>query len=489
MFSKNLRLSFASNFLSRRFASSEYDLAIIGGGPGGYVAAIKAGQKGLKTICIEKRGTLGGTCLNVGCIPSKALLTVSNYYHKIHSQFPKFGINCEKATIDIQKMMKHKETTVGALVGGIEYLFKKNKVDYAIGTGEFIGKNDIQINLNKGGSEKIKAKNIMIATGSDVSPIPGEPIKIDEQTVLSSTGALSLTKTPKNLIVIGAGVIGMELGSVWRNCGAEVTVVEYLDKIIPFCDGEVSSTMLKMYKKDGINFMLNSKVVGGSVGSSGAQVIIEDNKTKEKKTLEAEKVLVATGRIPYTKGLKAESIGLKFEKQGRIEINEKYQTNIPHIYAIGDVVKGPMLAHKAEEEGIATVENILNEHGHVNYGVIPGVIYTHPEIAYVGKTEEELKKEGVDYAKGVFPFSANGRAKAMMEADGFVKVLTDKKTDKILGVHMVSSVAGEAISEAVLAMEYGGAGEDIGRTCHAHPTMSEALKEACMACYDKAIHI
>lgn len=452
------------------------------------MAAIKAGQKGLKTICIEKRGTLGGTCLNVGCIPSKALLNATNSYKHAKHMFPKLGIKVEKLGYDIKQIMKQKDEAVTGLTKGIETLFKKNKVDYAKGTGAFASKNEIDIKLNDGGSDRIKAKNIIIATGSDVSPLPGEPLKIDEKIVVSSTGALSLKEVPKKMIVIGAGVIGLELGSVYQGLGADVTVVEFMDRIMPFADGEVSSYMQKLFAKEGFKFLMNHKVIGGSVKGNSATVIIQDNKTGEKKELTADIVLVATGRKPYTDSLKANDIGVKMDKYGRIDINDHLQSSVPGIWAIGDVVRGAMLAHKAEEEGIACIENILGEHGHVNYNAIPGVIYTHPEIAFVGKTEEELKKDGVIYGKGFFPMMANSRARAMHDSEGFIKILTDKKTDKILGIHMISSVAGEAIAEAGLALEYGASSEDIGRTCHAHPTMSEAFKEACLAAHGKPIH-
>jgi dihydrolipoamide dehydrogenase len=384
--------------------------------------------------------------------------------------------------------MKQKDEAVTGLTKGIETLFKKNKVDYAKGTGSFCSKNEIDVKLNDGKQDKIRAKNIIIATGSDVSPLPGEPLKIDEKIVVSSTGALSLKEVPKKMIVIGAGVIGLELGSVYQGLGAEVIVVEYMDKVIPFADGEVSTFMQKYFTKEGFKFLMGHKVVGGSVGENSAKVIVENNKTGEKKEYQADIVLVSTGRRPYTAALKASDFGVKMDKQGRIEINDHLQTSLPGVWAIGDVVRGAMLAHKAEEEGIACVENILGEHGHVNYNAIPGVIYTHPEIAFVGKTEEELKKENVAFNKGFFPMMGNSRARAMHDAEGFVKVLADKKTDKILGVHMISSVAGEAIAEAVLAMEYGASSEDVGRTCHAHPTMSEAVKEACLGAHFKPIH-
>lgn len=456
----------------------------------------------MKTVCIEKRGSLGGTCLNIGCIPSKALLNATASYKQAKTMFPKLGIKCGSVSYDLNQIMKQKQDAVTGLTKGVEILFKKYKVDYVKGTGSFLAKDALNIKLNAGGSEKIQAKKIMIATGSDVSPLPGEPFKIDEKVVVSSTGALSLKEVPKKMIVIGAGVIGMELGSVYQTLGADVTVVEFQNTIMPFADGEVSKHMMRAFKKEGFKFLVGHKVVGGTVGPTSAKVIVEDAKSGKKKELEADIVLVATGRKPYTEGLGLENCGVKLDNRGRVEINNELQvnrylpqTNVPNIYAIGDVVKGVMLAHKAEEEGIAAVENMLGEGGHVNYGAIPGVIYTHPEVAFVGKTEEELKAESifqlfveVAYTKGFFPMVANSRSRAIHDGEGFVKILADKKTAKILGVHMVSSIAGEAIAEMVLAMEYGASAEDVARTCHAHPTMSEAVKEACLGAYDKTIN-
>ncbi len=453
----------------------------------GYVAAIKAAQKGMKTLCIEKRGALGGTCLNIGCIPSKALLNAAGNYRNAKHMFPKLGIKVDNLGYDLKQIMKQKDEAVTGLTKGVETLFRKYKVEYAKGTGSFASKDEIAIKMLDGGQEKIRAKKILIATGSDVSPLPGEPLKIDEKIVVSSTGALSLKEVPKKMIVIGAGVIGMELGSVYQSLGAQVTVIEYMDNIMPFADLEISKYMQKFFAKEGFKFMLGHKVVGGSVKEHSAEVIIENKAGKQQK-LEADIVLVATGRKPYTEGLGAAEIGLQIDKRGRVEINDHLQTNMPNIYAIGDVVKGVMLAHKAEEEGVAAVENMLGERGHVNYDAIPGVVYTHPEVAFVGKTEEELKQAKVDYKKGVFPMMANSRSRAYHDGEGLVKILTDKKTDKILGVHMISAIAGEAIAEMVLAMEYGASAEDVGRTCHAHPTMSEAVKEACLAAFDKPIN-
>lgn len=479
-------------FITRRFfaapAVKEYDLAVIGGGPGGYVAAIKAGQRGLKTVCIEGRGSLGGTCLNVGCIPSKALLNATHKYHDAQHGFKELGINVKELSIDFAQLMKQKDKAVTGLTSGIEYLLKKNKVDYVKGWGKFASTTEIDVDLSAGGSERISAKNIIIATGSEPSPLPGNVIPIDEKFVVSSTGALALDKIPKRLVVIGGGVIGLEMGSVYARLGTQVTVVEFMDRICPSMDVEVTTNFKKMLEKQGFKFMMKTKVVGGKGGASGCKVEIEPAEGGARSTLDCDVILVATGRRAYTKGLQLDKAGLVSDKYGKVETNDHLQTNVSSIYAIGDVIKGAMLAHKAEEEGIAAVENILGEAGHVNYGTIPGVIYTHPEVATVGKTEEELKAAGVKFGKGVFPFMANSRARTNHESEGMVKILTDKDTDKILGIHIIGPNAGEMIAEGVLGMEYGACAEDIARTCHAHPTLSEAFKEACMAAYDKSIH-
>lgn len=400
-------------FARRMFAAGvkEYDLAIIGGGPGGYVAAIKGGQKGLKTVCIEKRGTLGGTCLNVGCIPSKALLNATHkYYEALHS-FKDLGIIAKDISMDFGQLMKQKDKSVTGLTSGIEFLFKKNKVDYVKGWGKFASPHEIQVDLNQGGQEVIKAKNIIIATGSEPSTLPGNVIPIDEKYVVTSTGALSLSAIPKRLVVIGGGVIGLEMGSVYARLGSEVTVVEYMDKICPSMDTELTTTFKKLLEKQGFKFLMKTKVVGGKGGPNGCKVEIEPAEGGARTFLDCDVILVSTGRRPYTDGLQLEKAGLSADKRGMVEVNDHLQTKVPHIWAIGDVVRGAMLAHKAEEEGIAAVENIIGEAGHVNYNTIPGVIYTHPEVASVGKTEEELKKAGVKYGKGVFPFMANSRAR------------------------------------------------------------------------------
>lgn len=470
----------------RAFGSTQYDLAIIGGGPGGYVAAIKAGQLGLKTVCIEKRGALGGTCLNVGCIPSKALLNISHKYEDANKHFKDVGINVEKVSLDFGKMMSKKNEIVKGLTGGVEYLLKKNKVDYVKGWATLKDKNTISAALIDGKEEIINAKNIMIATGSEVIKLPFLPL--DEEVFVSSTGALDLKKVPESLIVIGAGVIGTELGSVYSRLGSKVTVIEYGDRICPFLDAEISKSFHKSLEKQGLKFKLGTKVTGGKRTGNSGEITMESVAGGNQETLKADVILVCTGRRPNTDKLGAQEVGLKMDKVGRVEINNHFQTSIPNIYAIGDVVTGPMLAHKAEEEGIACVELLAGKGGHVNYDAIPNVIYTHPEVASVGKSEEELKKAGIEYAKGTFPFVANSRAKANIDTDGMIKVLTDKKTDRLLGVHIIGPNAGEMIAEAVLGIEYGGSAEDLARTCHAHPTLSEALKEACMAAYDKPIH-
>lgn len=470
------------------FASYQYDVLVVGGGPGGYVAAIKSAQLGLKTACIEKRGALGGTCLNVGCIPSKALLNISHKYEDATKHFDELGLKVNGGvTVDWAKLQDKKNKIVTGLTGGIEYLFKKNKVDYVKGLGSFKDANTITASLIAGGTQDVTAKNIIVATGSEPMALPFLPF--DEQTFVSSTGALSLKQIPKSMIVIGGGVIGCEMGSVYQRLGCQVTVVEFLDHICGAMDIEMSSQFQKILQKQGLKFMLQTKVTGGKKSGNGAEIYVESIDGKTKQTLNGEVVLISTGRRPNTDNLKVKEVGVKLDNRGRIEIDKHFRTNIPSIYAIGDVVAGPMLAHKAEEEGIACVELIAGKGGHVNYDAIPGVVYTHPEYASVGKTEEELKAAGIQYSKGVFPFVANSRAKANSDIEGSIKVLTDKKTDKILGIHIIGAGAGEMIAEATLGIEYGASAEDLARTCHAHPTLAEALKEACMAAYDKPIHM
>ena len=462
-----------------------FDLVVIGGGPGGYVCAIRASQLGLKTACIESRGTLGGTCLNVGCIPSKSLLNLSENFHKAKKDFNHQGIEIEGIKLNIEKMMSNKNKSVQVLTKGVEFLFKKNKVTYIKGKGVLFSKNDIVVYENNN-KTKYKAKNIVIATGSSVASLPG--IEIDEKNIISSTGALSLKKVPKKLAVIGGGYIGLEMGSVWSRLGSEVTVIEYLDHITPGMDREISDEFKKILSKQGINFKMSSKVNNVQSTSSGVSINYTDLKNSKDETITFDKVLVSVGRKPYTEGLNLSKIGVKKDNKGRIEVDAKLQTSIKNIFAIGDVIKGPMLAHKAEEEGIAVAEILAGQAGHVNYDVIPGVIYTSPEVASVGKTEEQLKNENQSYKVGKFPFLANSRAKVNNETEGFVKILADSKTDKVLGVHIIGPHCGDMIAEMALAMEFGASAEDIARTCHAHPTHTEAIKEAALAVDKRPIH-
>ncbi|MEL0116947.1 MAG: dihydrolipoyl dehydrogenase [Pelagibacteraceae bacterium] len=464
---------------------NNFDVIVIGGGPGGYVCAIRAAQLGLKTACVESRGALGGTCLNVGCIPSKSLLNLSEAYHKAQKEYQSHGIEFTGLKLNLDKMMASKNKSVQALTKGIEFLFKKNKVTYLKGKGVLFSENDVVVYEGEK-KTSYKSKNIVIATGSVPSSLPG--IDIDEKNIISSTGALELKEVPKNLIVIGAGVIGLEMGSVWSRLGSKVTVVEYLDHITPGMDKDVSNEFQKILTKQGFEFKLNSKVTSVSNKGNQVEVTFENRQTSKKENLLADKVLVAVGRKPYTEGLSLNKLGVKKDQQGRLEVNEKLQTSVKNIYAIGDVIKGPMLAHKAEEEGIAVAEIIAGQAGHVNYDVIPGVIYTSPEVAVIGKTEEQLKAENVNYKVGKFPFLANSRAKVNNETDGFVKILADSKTDRVLGVHMIGPHTGDMIAEMALAMEFGASSEDIARTCHAHPTHTEAVKEAALAIEKRAIH-
>ena len=465
---------------------NNFDIVVIGGGPGGYVCAIRASQLGLKTACIESRGALGGTCLNVGCIPSKSLLNLSENFHKAKKDFNQQGIEIDGIKLNIQKMMTNKNKSIQVLTKGVEFLFKKNKVTYFKGKGVLFSKNDVVIYESDNKRNNIKAKNIVIATGSTVTSLPS--INIDEKNIVSSTGALSFDKVPKKLAVIGGGYIGLEMGSVWSRLGSEVTVIEYLDHITPGMDREISNEFQKILTKQGIKFKMGSRV--DTVKNKGSKVLITytDLKKSKKENIEVDKVLVSVGRKPYTEGLNLTKVGVKKDNQGRIEVNDKLQTSIKNIYAIGDVIKGPMLAHKAEEEGIAVAEILAGQAGHVNYDVIPGVIYTSPEVATVGKTEEQLKSEKITYKVGKFPFLANSRAKVNNETDGFVKILADNKTDKVLGVHIIGPHCGDMIAEMALAMEFGASSEDIARTCHAHPTHTEAIKEAALAVDKRPIH-
>ncbi len=465
-----------------------YDLIVIGTGPGGYVCAIKAAQLGLKVGVIEKRATYGGTCLNVGCIPSKALLHASEVFHQTAHGIDALGVEVAAPTLNLSKMMAHKDATVKSNVDGVAFLFKKNKIDAFQGTGKVLGAGKVSVTNDKGEEQVLETKNIVIATGSDVAGIPGVQVEIDEKVIVSSTGGIALEKVPVNLVVVGGGVIGLELGSVWARLGAKVTVVEYLDTILGGMDGEVSKQFQRMLAKQDIDFKLGAKVTGVEKSGAGAKVTFEPVKGGDAQTLDADVVLIATGRRPYTTGLGLEEAGIKLER-GRVEIDNHFQTSVAGIYAIGDVVRGPMLAHKAEDEGVAVAEIIAGQAGHVNYDVIPGVVYTQPEVASVGKTEEELKAAGVAYKVGKFPFTANGRARAMLATDGFVKILADKETDRVLGGHIIGFGAGEMIHEIAVLMEFGGSSEDLGRTCHAHPTMSEAVKEAALATFAKPIHM
>ncbi|KAG9454758.1 hypothetical protein H6P81_007662 [Aristolochia fimbriata] len=480
-------LYISSSYRSFSTGSDENDVVVLGGGPGGYVAAIKAAQLGLKTTCIEKRGTLGGTCLNVGCIPSKALLHSSHMYHEAKHSFANHGVKFSQVEVDLPAMMSQKDKAVSNLTRGIEGLFKKNKVNYVKGFGKFVSPSEVAVDTLDGASTTVKGKNIIIATGSDVKSLPG--VTIDEKKIVSSTGALALSEVPKKLVVIGAGYIGLEMGSVWGRLGSEVTVVEFAPDIVPSMDSEVRKLFQRTLEKQKMKFMLKTKVVGVDTSGEGVKLTLEPAAGGEQSILEADVVLVSAGRVPYTAGLGLDKIGVQTDKAGRITVDHRFATNVPGVFAIGDVIPGPMLAHKAEEDGVACVEFIAGKEGHVDYDMVPGVVYTHPEVASVGKTEDQLKTSGVVYRVGKFPFLANSRAKAIDDAEGVVKILADKESDKILGVHIMSPNAGELIHEAVLALQYGASSEDIARTCHAHPTMSEAVKEAAMATYDKPIHI
>lgn len=468
--------------------SEQFDVVIIGSGPGGYVCAIKAAQLGLKTAIVEKMSTFGGTCLNIGCIPSKALLHASEMFHEAGHGLEKLGVKVGKPKLDLKAMMGHKDATVKANVDGVQFLLKKNKVTTFHGTGSIPAAGKVTVKSEDGKEQTIDGKNIVIATGSDVAGIPGVDVKIDEKTIVSSTGALLLEKVPEHLVVVGGGVIGLEMGSVWMRLGAKVTVVEYLDTILGSMDNDVSKQFQKILAKQGMDFKLGSKVTGVEKSKKGAKVTFEPVKGGAAEHIETDVVLVATGRRPFTDSLGLDALGIEMER-GKVKTDGHWQTNIKGIYAIGDVIDGPMLAHKAEDEGAAVAEVLAGQAGHVNYNVIPGVVYTQPEVASVGATEEELKTAGIDYVAGKFPFSANGRARAMNQTDGFVKFLADKATDRVLGTHIIGFGAGEMIHECAVLMEFGGSSEDLARTCHAHPTMSEAVREAAMATSGKPIHM
>lgn len=460
---------------------ANYDVIIIGSGPGGYVCAIRCAQLGLKTACVEGRETLGGTCLNVGCIPSKALLHASHMLHEAEHNFASMGLKGKAPSVDWKAMLGYKDNVIGQNTKGIEFLFKKNKVDWIKGWASIPAAGQVQV-----GAEVHTAKNIIIASGSESASLPG--VEVDEKVVVTSTGALELGKVPKKMVVIGAGVIGLELGSVYSRLGAEVTVIEYLDAITPGMDAEVQKTMQRILKRQGLKFVMGAAVQKTEATKTKAKVTYKLRKDDSEHVLDADVVLVATGRRPYTDGLGLEALGVETSPRGQIQVGDDWQTNIKGVYAIGDCIDGPMLAHKAEDEGMAAAEQVAGKHGHVNYGVIPGVIYTHPEVANVGKTEDELKEAGHAYKVGKFSFMGNGRAKANFAADGFVKILADKETDRILGAHIIGPAAGDLIHEICVAMEFGASAEDLALTCHAHPTYSEAIREAALACGDGPIH-
>ena len=464
-----------------------YDLIVIGTGPGGYVCAIRAAQLGLKTAVVEKEKTFGGTCLNIGCIPSKALLHASELFEEAGHSFAKMGIGVPAPKLDLKTMLVFKDQAVDGNVKGVEFLLKKNKIDSFFGVGRILAAGKVEVKAADGKTQVLETKSIVIATGSDVARLKG--IEIDEKRIVSSTGALSLAKVPEHLLVIGAGVIGLELGSVWRRLGAKVTMVEFMDGALPGMDGEVRRQAQRLFEKQGITFKLSSKVTAVDTSGPKLKVTVEPAKGGTAETIDADVVLVSTGRVPYTTGLGLKEAGVALDERGRVVTDHYYATNVPGIRAIGDVIAGPMLAHKAEDEGVAVAEILVGQAGHVNYDVIPGVVYTMPEIASVGKSEEDLKAAGVAYNVGKFPFTANGRAKANQQTDGFVKILADAKTDRVLGVHIIGSDAGNMIAEAAVAMEMGAAAEDIARTCHAHPTLPEAVKEAAMAVAKRAIHM
>ncbi len=470
---------------------SKYDLIVIGTGPGGYVCAIKAAQIGLKVAVVEKRATHGGTCLNIGCIPSKALLYTSEAFEHAGHGLAALGVKVGKPKLDLKAMHAHKDDVVKANVDGVAFLFKKNKIDQFHGAGRIAGRiadlGMVEVTGEDGAAQSLEAKSIVIATGSDSAPLPG--VAIDEKTIVTSTGALELTKVPGKLLVVGAGIIGLELGSVWRRLGAEVMVVEFLDRILPGIDTDIAKQFQRLLAKQGIGFRLGSKVTGVEKTKSGLKVAVEPSSGGGAEVLDADVVLVSIGRIPVTDGLGLDEAGIARDERGRINVDAQYRTSVEGVYAIGDVIAGPMLAHKAEDEGVAVAEILVGKAGHVNYAVIPDVIYTEPEIATVGQSEEALQEAGIAYKAGKFPFTANGRARAMNTTDGFVKILADATTDKVLGVHILGHGAGELIHEAAVIMEFGGSSEDLARTCHAHPTMSEAVKEAALATFFKPIHM
>lgn len=465
-----------------------YDLVVVGGGPGGYVAAIKAAQLGLKVACVEKRGALGGTCLNIGCIPSKALLHSSHLFEEAGHGMAKHGVKVQGVDLDLGAMLKNKNQVVKSLTQGIEFLFKKNKVDYVVGAGRIESPGKVAVQATNGGEAKeLTTRNILIATGSDVMPLPG--VTIDEERIVSSTGALDLKRVPKHLLVVGAGYIGLEMGTVWRRLGAKVTVVEFLDRVTPGMDGEVSKEFQKILTKQGMTFKLGMKVTGVEGSGEEVKVTVEPAKGGAPETIACDTVLVAIGRRPYTEGLGLEKVGVRLDNRGRVETDGHYRTSVEGVWAIGDVIQGPMLAHKAEEEGSCVAEMLAGQKPHIDYDIIPGVVYTAPEVASIGRTEEQLKESGTAYRTGKFPFMANSRARSVGNTDGFVKILADAQTDRVLGAHIIGPEAGILIAEIAIAMEFGASSEDIARTCHAHPTLEEAVKEAALATFAKPIHI
>lgn len=462
--------------------SESFDVIVIGAGPGGYVCAIRAAQLGMKVACVEKRATLGGTCLNIGCIPSKALLQSSENYEEAAHHFAEHGIGVGQLTLDLARMQARKGEVVGANVKGVEFLFKKNKVTWLKGAGKITAPGKVEVE-----GTTYETKNIIIATGSDSAPLKG--VEVDETQIVTSTGALELEKVPGHLVVIGGGVIGLELGSVWRRLGAEVTVIEFLDRLVPGMDGEIARQFERVLSKQGIKFRLKSKVTGATKGKDGVTLTVEPAAGGTAEEIKADVVLLAIGRRPYVEGLGLDAVGVALDERGRVKVDGHFATNVPGIYAIGDVIAGPMLAHKAEEEGVAVAEILAGQHGHVNYAAIPGVVYTWPEVASVGETEETLKEAGAAYRVGKFPFTANGRARAMGATDGFVKILADKETDRVLGAHILGPDAGTLIAELVMAIEFGASAEDVARICHAHPSLNEAVKEAALAADGRALHI
>ena len=468
-------------------SDKQYDLVVIGGGPGGYVAAIRAAQLGMKTACVEGRGALGGTCLNVGCIPSKALLQSSEKYADASRHFAEHGIKLEGLGLDLAAMMARKDKVVKELTGGIEFLFKKNKVDYVKGWGSIPAAGSVKVKLVGGGEETLSAKRILIATGSESTPLPG--VATDEKQIVTSTGALALDKVPGKMVVIGAGVIGLEMGSVWSRLGAEVTVVEFLDRILPTMDAEIGKQTQRILGKQGLKFKLATKVTGAKNGKNGVTLTLEPSAGGAAEELKTDVVLVAIGRRPYTEGLGLKELGVAMNNRGFVQVDENFESSVKGIYAIGDCIPGPMLAHKAEEDGVVAAERMTGQKSHIDYNLVPGVVYTWPEVAGVGKTEEQLKEAGVDYKVGKFPFTANSRARSVGDTDGVVKVLADKRSDRVLGVHIIGPLAGDILAECVTVMEFGGTAEDIARTCHAHPSMGESVKEAALAVDGRAIHI